>query len=371
MLSSRKNSTVVGLDVEAGSIAASEVTSNGEVRLGSTGIVPLGPGVTREGEVADADALAAALKELFAEHKLARNVRIGIANQRVIVRTMRLPLIEDRDEFEAAIRFQAASEIAMPLDQAVLDWQRLESEPSVTAANKMDVVVVAARRETVAGFSGAIRAAGLKPIGIDVSAFAMIRALASEVPAQVTDPAPVSYEDRTAAGEDAPSPVRPARLYCSLGDVTNLAVARDRSCLFTRVSPFGVEGIAQRLAERRELTLEHARQWLLHVGLDTPVEEIEGDPEILTAARETLEEGAAKLAGEIRLSLDYYGGQEGAVAVEEIVACGPGIAIGGLPERLERELGLALRAVRPAALGHLDDAEAARLTVSYGLGMEV
>ena len=184
MLSSRKTSTVVGLDVEAGSIAASEVTSNGEVRLGSTGIATLGPGVTREGEVADADALAAALKDLFAEHKLARNVRIGIANQRVIVRTMRLPLIEDRDEFEAAIRFQAASEIAMPLDQAVLDWQRLESEPSVTAANQMDVVVVAARRETVTGFSGAIRAAGLKPIGIDVSAFAMIRALASEVPAQ-------------------------------------------------------------------------------------------------------------------------------------------------------------------------------------------
>jgi type IV pilus assembly protein PilM len=361
---------VVGLDVEAGSIAATEVTSNGEVRLGSTGIATLGPGVTRDGEVADADALAAALKDLFAEHKLARNVRIGIANQRVIVRTLRLPLLEDRDEFEAAIRFQAASEIAMPLDQAVLDWQRLESEPSVTAANQMDVVVVAARRETVTGFSGAIRAAGLRPVGIDVSAFAMIRALAAEVPAQTVDAAQVSYEERAAAGDDAPLPVRPARLFCSLGDVTNLAVARDRNCLFTRVSPFGVERIAQRLAERRELTLEHARKWLLHVGLETPLEQIEGDPAILAAARETLEEGATKLAGEIRLSLDYYGGQEAAVAVEEIVACGPGIAIAGLPERLERELGLSLRAVRPAALDHLDDADAARLTVSYGLGME-
>ena len=61
---------VVGLDVEAGSIAATEVTRNGEVRLGSFGIVALGPGVIREGEVADADALGAALKELFAEHKL-------------------------------------------------------------------------------------------------------------------------------------------------------------------------------------------------------------------------------------------------------------------------------------------------------------
>ena len=62
----------------------------------------------------------------------------------------------------------------------------------------------------------------------------------------------------------------PARLYCNLGDVTNLAVARGSTCLFTRVSPFGVEGIAQKLAERRQLTLEHARQWLVHVGLDKP-----------------------------------------------------------------------------------------------------
>ncbi len=69
----------------------------------------------------------------------------------------------------------------------------------------------------------------------------------------------------------------PAKLYCSLGDVTNLAVARAATCLFTRVSPFGVEGIAQKLAERRQLSLEHARQWLVHVGIEQPLEGIEGD----------------------------------------------------------------------------------------------
>ena len=69
------------------------------------------------------------------------------------------------------------------------------------------------------------------------------------------------------------------RLYCNLGDVTNLAVARGSTCLFTRVSSFGVEGIAQKLAERRQLTLEHARQWLVHVGLEQPIEQIEGDRE--------------------------------------------------------------------------------------------
>jgi len=233
----------------------------------------------------------------------------------------------------------------------------------------VDVVVVAARRETVAGLVRSIRGAGLKPVGVDVSAFAMIRALAGELSGPPAAPA-IPYEERMNSDEPMPAPATPARLLCNLGDVTNLAVARGANCLFTRVSSFGVEGIAQRLAERRGLTLEHSRQWLEHVGLDALVETIDGDPEIVAAAREVLAEGASRLAGELRLSLDYYGAQEGAVAVQEIVACGPGTTIPGLPGALERELGYALRVGRPAALAGLDDASAARLTLSYGLGLE-
>ena len=68
------------------------------------------------------------------------------------------------------------------------------------------------------------------------------------------------------------------RMFCNLGDITNIAVARDTYCLFSRILGFGIEGIAQSLAERSSLTLEHARQWLVHVGLQAPVDSIEGDP---------------------------------------------------------------------------------------------
>ena len=146
-------------------------------------------------------------------------------------------------------------------------------------------------------------------------------------------------------------------LYCNLGDVTNLAVARGTHCLFTRISPFGIEGIAQKLAERRELTLEHARQWL-DPRRPRPARSrtSTATPETVAATREVLDEGAAKLADELRLSLEYYGAQEAAVAVEGIVACGPGTMIPGLVERLQRELGHPFRSARPAALGQLDEA---------------
>lgn len=384
LLSNSRQKTIVGLDIEAGSVAASEVAVNGSVSVLRHGIAPLDPGAFREGEVADPDALATALKDLFAEHKLSKGVRVGIANQRIAVRTLQLPLIENEGELETAIRFQAQEHVPMPLDQAVLDWEVVGQSSSENGERRVEVVVVAARRDMINSLLEALDKAGLRAEGIDLSAFGMIRALQqagrTSVGASEFVAAPIaSYEDRVAqqaAGavpatpEVAAQPAASAALYCNLGDVVNLAVAQGSTCLFTRISPVGVEGIAQRLAERRQLTLTHARQWLVHVGLRAPLDEVEGDADTVRATREALDEGAGRLGDEIRLSLEFYGAQETAAAVEGIIACGPGTTIPGLVERLQRDLGHPFAVGRPSALASLDDDAAARLTLPYGLALE-
>jgi type IV pilus assembly protein PilM len=385
MLSLSKSKSLVGLDVETGSIAATELSMNGHASVSRYGLMPLEPGVFREGEVADQEALAAALKELFSREKLSKTVRLGIANQRVAVRTLRLPRIENDAELETAIRFQAQDHIPMPLEQAVLDWQVVHSPLDAADNAQMSVVVVAARRDMLEGVMGAIRQAGLRPEGIDHSAFGMIRALTGEPTVPVGTAAYVNAPGDGATEAEAPSAEAPppdaattevsgmpvtARLFCNLGDVTNLAVARASTCLFTRIASFGVEGMAQSLAERKQLTLEHARQWLVHVGLETPAEQIEGEAELVSTTRTVLTDGAAKLSDELRRSLDYYGAQEDAVAIDGVVVCGPGTTIPGLVAHLERDLGYPFKTARPKALAGLDDAAAARLTLSYGLALE-
>ena len=354
----KKADSVAGLEIEAGSIAATEVTgSNGSSQVRASGIAPLAPGVFHEGEVLDPDRLSAALKALFAEHKLGKRVRLGVGNQNVVVRTVRLPVIEDPKEMEAAVRFQAQEQIPMPLDQAVLEHQVVGGVPAEEgSAPQVDVVVVAARREMVSSFVAPLREAGLEPVGIDLSAFAMIRALA----------------DAGGEGAVAEPGQRPSEgvLYCNVGDVTNLAVARGRSCLFTRVSHVGLESIGEALAGASGLSAEHAAQWLTHVGLELPVEHVEGDPRTVAAARQALEDGVSSLLDELRLSLDYYGAQEGALPVERIVLGGAGSAIAGLPQRMEESLGRPIHVARPTALAGFGDEAAARLTLSYGLALE-
>ena len=350
-LSSRKKTASVGLDITSESIAATEVQNGGTV--GRTAIVPLQPGVVKEGDLVNREVLTDSLKDLFGRHKLSKTVRVGVANQRVVVRSLQLPLIEDDEELDTAIRFRAQEEIPMPLDQAVLDHQVVARRDGADGNRVMDVLAVAARRDMVAGLLEAVRGAGLQPVGIDLSAFGMIRAL----------------KDRSApsAPQTGEAPL-PTSLYCHLGDVTNLAVARGDDCLFARVSPFGIETIADRLANRRGIAIDDARELLMEVGLEEDVE-LFGE-QGASGAREALEEGATKLAEELRMSMDFYGAQDDVTPVDRVVICGPGSTIPGLPERIQDGLTLQVSVDLPAALSHLDQEDAARLTVSYGLALE-
>jgi type IV pilus assembly protein PilM len=367
-----KSKGVVGIDIESSSIAATELRVNGGVQVTSFGLAPLDAGLFRDGEVQDPDQLGEAIKDLFASQKLPKDVRLGIANQQVAVRTLRLPKIGSNDELDSAVRFAAQDHIPMPLDRAVLDWQIVPTPPSAdgTPDQTIEVVAVAARREMLEPAVEAIRRAGLRLVGIDHSAFALIRALSRDGavgPDGTLLPARTEMIDPTTGFDHSNLE---GRLYCNLGDITNLAFARGSACIFSRVLNYGTEGIAQSLSENSGLTLEHARQWLVHVGLTTPVEEIDGDPQIVSATRDALLAGSARLVEDLRRSLEYYATLEDAAQISSIVVSGSGVAIPGLVDQLRAQLPLPLDAAIPGPLSATAGPAAGRLTLSYGLGLE-
>lgn len=301
----------IGLDLDHSFLAAIAVSDGRVARAASA---DLEPGIVSDGEVADPAALSAALKELFARTGLPKAVRLGVANQQIVVRQLELPPIEDPHEQATAVRFQAAETIAMPLDEAVLDYEPIGETVTHDGAKRIRYVVVAARQAMIARLVEGVRGAGLRPLGVDLNAFALVRALA---PAR-------------AEGDAAPLPGdEAARVYCHLGGVTNLAVAVGSSCLFTR--PLTVDG-----GSRGELAV-------------------------------------ASLAEQIRLSIDFYASQPDARWVTEVVLSGPVAGRAGLAEELAAPLGLPVSVAEP--LGHLDAVglppgeDPFRYTVAAGLAL--
>jgi type IV pilus assembly protein PilM len=340
----KRGKNFVGIDIDSSSVTAASVSLNGRLKVERVAITPLEDGIVRDGEVVDVDGLAAALRTLFKENRgLGKRVRIGVANQKIVVRVIELPYLQNAKELDAAVRFQAQDQIPMPLDQAVIDYTPLDVFEG-PEGRRQRLLLVAARRDMVSRALAAVRAAGLRPEGIDLSAFAMIRAL---------------YQ-RVGADEHV--------LYVAVGGLTNLAVAQGTTCLFTRASGGGLEALAIELAERRGLTLDHARGWLEHVGLEDAVEEIEGDEEIVVEARRVLMEGVRRIAAEIRNSLDFHHAQGGDTAVSRAVLSGPAAAVPGFATALGSELGL------PIICGAIDGAtsglHAGRIAVAAGLAVE-
>jgi type IV pilus assembly protein PilM len=334
---------VVGLDIEPGYVTAVE-TGGHEMSVSRAASAELPAEVVRDGEVVDPVALATVLRALFAEHKFGTRVRLGLANQGVVMRTVDLPPLTDPKQLASAVRFQAQEHIAMPLDQAVLEFQSL-GLVGTPDGPRSRVVLVAARRDMVDRLLTATRAAGLRPAGIDLSAFAMIRALHR--------------------AEDGLAEVA----YINVGGLTNLAVASGTQCVFTRVIPFGTEQMVEALAERRGLTREHSREWLRHVALVEPLESIEGDPEIVRSAREVLLEGVAAIADEARTTLDFYAAQAGGPSAERAVITGPVIGIPGFADRFGEELRIPVeaRSVAETEAGSLNGIEPGQATVAAGL----
>jgi type IV pilus assembly protein PilM len=338
--------TVVGLDIEPGRVSAAEVSVHGGVRVERSATAELPVGVVRDGEVADVEAVSAALRQLWSEHKgLGRDVRIGVANAKIVMRTVDVPPVTDAAQIDAVVRQIAADELPMPMESAVLDYQALGLVETDNGLRQR-VMLVAARKEMVEAVMAAAAGAGLKPRGIDLSAFAMIRALGSGRP--------------------------DSALYLSVGGLTNLAVVVDGVCLFTRVTGAGLEGMAIELAERRALTLEHARMWLRYVGFEQALADIDGDADIISDARTVLMDGTRRMAAEVRASLEFLYGQSGPdIAIDSAVLTGAAVAVPGFPDALAADLAMPVqtRSVAGSGDGTDDDAELSGLTVAAGLAV--
>jgi type IV pilus assembly protein PilM len=332
--------SVVGLELDPGHLAAAEVDVNGHITVTRGATARLRPGIIRDGEVTDVVGLATALKELFSENELSKRVRIGIANQRIVVRTLDLMPAEDPKALAALVKAEAPDHIPMPMNEAVVDFQPIGTVQT-PAGPRTRVVVVAVRREMVERIVAAAAEAGLSVEGVDLSAFGMVRVLGA------------TYDGG-------------AQLFINVAGLTNVAVANAGGCLFTRAAVGGLDAMVHTLAERRGLTIEHATAWLGHVGLVAPVDGLEGDPDLLAATRAVLEEGVHQLADTVRNSLNFYRMQEHSENVASGVVTGPAVAIPGLVERLSEQLRLPLVA---STVDAPEDVDGNLLTVAAGLAV--
>jgi type IV pilus assembly protein PilM len=348
---------LVGLKVGGSQLAAARVANNGAAELLQVARVDLAPGVVVSGELRDPDSLANALRDFFAKNKLPRkNVRLGIASNRIGVRTFEITGIDDPKQLENAIHFRAQEALPIPLDEAVLDYHVLEERADEEGTTTKRVLLVVAYRELVDRYVDACKKAGIVLSGIDLEAFALLRAMSAPRP-------------ETEAGDSA-------LVAVAIGhDRSTFAVSDGRVCDFTRVLEWGGSALNVAIARALDLAPSEAESIKRAVSLSSPDVPNGIAYEQYSLAVDAVRKQVHTFARELVSSLQFYQNQPGSLGIGEIVITGGTANLAGIAEELQRLIGVQVRVGDPLARLKITkklslDEPMGSLAVAIGLGIE-
>ena len=362
-------SPAIGMDVDRGALKAVQVSkSGGNYILRHVGYHRLPPGVISEGEVADSDLLAAEIKEFWSSHSFkGKSVILGVASQRVFVRLLDFPHMEEED-LKSAITFEAQDHIPMSLDEAVLDYVVLG--PQSEGSDLDRILIVAAHKDMVGGYISAVRAGGLRPAGIDVKALSLTRSTL-----------PDTFFDEGST------------LLVDVGtDLTNLVITQGGNPALTRFIPLGMDRFVEAVAGAADLPEEEAEKQALNprAGLgyesessedadDESPEEDDLDPALAYDVRHGLEEAVQTLAEDVQRSIEYHHSQPESREVSQVFVSGEGALVPGFDGYLGELLGIPTHRGHPveklaANRSNVSDEQLGAmepvLAVALGLAME-
>ncbi len=347
--------TRIGVDVGSTAVRVAEVAAGDIPVVVRAAQVPLPPGVVEAGEVRQPEAVAEALRELWSKSGVkSKQVHLGVGNQRVVVREVALPWLPEK-ELRDTLGFQVQEFIPMASDEAVLDFDPL-GEMDQGGRRMVRILLVAAHKPMVNALVEAALAAKLDPQGIDLTPFAVIRAVGTgdegldldssgdeaivDIGAQVTS---ICVHDRGVT--------RFVRMLPSGGRDITLALA----------SGLGVdEDVAERLKRggsvetptqdrarpptSRAIELPPPADSLPVEGppADTlPVEAPRGAPAALpdaTEVRQLALTRAGSFVDEVRSSLEFYTAQMPNAQIGRVLVVGGGSRLDGLLELLQERL---------------------------------
>src|SRR5467141_2320296 len=165
---------VVGLDIGSSAVKAVELKPSGKsFKVTSFAIEPVPPDSIVDGAIIDGTAVADAIKRLF-ENKAfkTKDVAASLSGNAVIVKKISLPVMTEA-ELAESIYWEAEQYIPFDIQDVNLDYQILDAGTGAESSGTMDVLLVAAKKEKIADYTGVISQAGRVPVIVDVDAFAM------------------------------------------------------------------------------------------------------------------------------------------------------------------------------------------------------
>lgn len=320
--------TRIGVDIGSTAVRAAEISMNGgPPTLVRVAQVSTPAGAVDNGEIRDPKAVSDALRELWQRGRFrGRDVVLGVGNQRVVVREVSLPWLAEK-ELRQSLPYQVQEFVPIPIEEAVLDYQVIE-EFEQEGRRMVRLLLVAAQKVMIQAIVQAAEMARLRPVGLDLIPFAIVRSAASE---------------QGVWGEEGSD-----EAVIDVGaDVTSICVHTNGLPRFVRILPTGGSDVTSAVAMALGVADDEAER-LKRGEVDDEEEDLWKEADRVAVGR------VSSFVDEIRSSLDFYLSHTPGARIGRVLYTGGGSKLAGFGELLEERmpgevsLGRPFQRVRPA-----------------------
>ena len=347
MFGLNKSKNVVGLDIGSSAVKAVELKPSGKgYKVAAFAVQPVPPDSIVDGAIIDGTAVADAIKRLF-ENKAfkTKEVAASLSGNAVIVKKISLPVMTEA-ELSESIYWEAEQYIPFDIQDVNLDYQILNPGTSGDSQGTTEVLLVAAKKEKIADYTGVISQAGRTPVVVDVDAFALQNAFE------------VNY---------GLEPNQVVVLLNAGASAVNINIVTGDQSVFTRDISIGGNAYTEAVQKELNLPFETAEQ--LKKGID-----VEGVT--FEDARPVLENITESVMLEVQKTFDFFKASATSDRIDRIVLSGGTSRVHGFAEALQEKFGATVESFDPfrkiafdAAKFGVDDPENVLPSAAVAVGL--
>jgi type IV pilus assembly protein PilM len=339
----KRAKSLVGLDIGSSAVKAVELKPSGKgFKVVGYGVEPIPPDSIVDGAIIDGSAVAEAIRRLFESRKIrTRDVVASLSGNAVIVKKITLPPMTEA-ELSESIYWEAEQYIPFDIQDVNIDYKILDAGGGEKST--MDVLLVAAKKEKIADYTGVIAQAGRTAVAVDVDAFAL------------------QYAYQANYG------VEPGQVVALLNigaSATNINIISGDQSIFTRDISIG--GNAYTEALQKELNLPFESADALKRGQDIENVKYEDARPVLRAVSENV-------LLEIQKTFDFFKATTASERIDRVVVSGGGSRVEGFFDELRQRFDAAIEQFDPFKALAFDekkfgDAAEASATAAVAVGL--
>ncbi|MEG3436005.1 type IV pilus assembly protein PilM [Pannus brasiliensis CCIBt3594] len=351
-----KKSQGVGLEITPARINIAQLAKQGQgYKLDKFCTAEIPEGIFEEGKIVDAPALAELIQEVLKENKIkTKRIATGVPMRESIIRIIPIPAeLDDAELRDMVLNHEAALYLPYPREEVDLDFQKLGSFQDEDGIEKIQVLLVATRREITDSYVDTFNQAGLQVDILEINSFALIRTIREQLRQFSSNEAAVVVDIEF--------------------DNTEIAIVVDGVPQFSRTVPIGTFQLQTALS--RAMNLPTSRNPEILLGMTIPINSFDSLSSTTTSSGASTNPGMTalmrvlgELTDELRRSINFYLNQSDDLEIAQLLLAGPGGGLAQLDEFFTQRLSVPTMPIDPISALSIDLDREIPNTLRPGLG---